>query len=154
MIFVTCIHKIIWKWTNSDKWTGAIFPWMTLESTKIEASEHLHDSQLQDATLIQEVQSCMHQAPLAQQGRSPLRTMDSAESLDISSITASNAINTPFLSPYIGVFTLHLHWHLYHKYKYISSVYKYNICIYTYIYVCNPWWWTLEKQTLFSNWIC
>ena len=52
----------------------------------------------------------MHaQAPLAQQGRSPLRTMDSAESLDISSITASNAINTPFLSPYIGVFTLHLH---------------------------------------------
>lgn len=116
LIFVTCIHKIIWNWTKNDKSTGAIFPWMMLESTKIETSEHLHDSQLQDATLIQEVQSCMHQALLAQQERSPLRTMDSAESLDISSITASKCYKHSFLVSYIAVFTLHLHWHLYHKY--------------------------------------
>ena len=83
---------------------------MMLESTMIEASEHLHDSQLQDATLIQEVQSCMHQAPLAQQERSPLRTMDSAESLNISSITASKYYKHAFLvsiySSFHSTFTL------------------------------------------------
>ena len=104
LIFVTCIHKITWNWTKNDKSTGAIFPWMMLESTKIETSEHLHDSQLQDATLIQEVQSCMHQALLAQQERSPLRTMDSAESLDISSITASKCYKHSFLVSIYGSF--------------------------------------------------